>query len=109
MTQFRTFRLKIIFLCAVALVNGCASSSDKTPGHPPECELHNLVMTRMKVAKTEPIDIELMSPIDLARRQLFPHAAESHDPGAKSHDYVRAYVCPACTEARAKWLATHPK
>jgi uncharacterized protein YceK len=99
----------LISFCAVTLFVGCASIGDRTAGQPSACEVHNVVMTPKRVAET--FGMKGFSPMDVARPQLFPHADEPYDTRAcmMSYKYARVYVCFACTEARARWLATQPQ
>lgn len=100
----------VIGFCAVTLFSGCASTGDRTVGRSSVCEIHHVEMTPKRVAETFGMKRSL-SPMDMARPRMFPHADEPYDTGAcmRSYDYARVYVCSACTEARTRWLATQPQ
>ena len=109
MTKLPAIPLGILSFCVVAFFSGCASVEDKVEGHGSNCEVHNLAMNPKKVAET--FGLRVTSSMDEARPQFFPHADEAYDTRAcaRSHRFVRVYICSACTEARTSWLATHPQ
>jgi hypothetical protein len=108
-TPMKALNIIITFLASTLFV-GCASTWDGTVGQSSVCEVHHVVMIPKRVAETFGMKVKLR-PVDTARPQLFPHADEPYDTGAcaRAHDYWRVYVCPACTEARTRWLATQPQ
>jgi len=101
----------VVSILTAAILAGCASSRrvhDLTVNHSATCAIHKLAMTQKRVTETYGMKVRL-SPMDLARPALFPHADEPYDTGAcmRCHRFARIWVCPRCSEARTAWLATH--
>jgi hypothetical protein len=111
----RTLSLSCTILTAMVL-SGCVSSSrieDRTAGHLSRCEVHHLPMTVKLVEMTYGMRRDAWTlALRSARDRFFPHADEVYDTYAccpSCEKLARIYVCPGCTEARARWLETHPQ
>ena len=97
-------------LLAVTLT-ACSSrrgTRDFAAGCAATCEVHGSAMSRQKVGLD--FGMKAITETDRARQRLFPHADEPYDTGwciPPRERYAVVFVCPQCTDARAKWFATH--
>ena len=72
------------------------------------CEMHGAGMTMEKVPVTYGMRIGVNG-YSRAREEFFPHVTPSVGGGCVrgKEQYVEAWVCPKCREARLNWIKEH--